>query len=165
SLPLPEKAHQLTQLIFTSLAAYVHYEPVDGLNEVESAHQLYLRLYEARWTEEQMQHQLNHSIHHIRYQALNELIHDYHRAVNLISASQLAERSNLEDLVNLILAIRKEVGADQRSRTPVHLSIAFAKPILVNDFLKGQTEGVDVPHELTSLLESSVKEELNKLIV
>lgn len=165
SLPLSEKAHQLTQLIFTSLAAYVHYEPVDGLNEVESAHQLYLRLYEARWTEEQLQHQLNRSIHHTRYQALNELIHDYHRAVNLISASQLAERSNVEDLVNLIMAVRKEVGADQHSRTPVHLSIAFAKPILVNDFLKGQTEGVDVPHELTKLLESSVREELNKLIV
>jgi 1-acyl-sn-glycerol-3-phosphate acyltransferase len=159
-----ERASQVSRVILESIAKYVGFKPDTRLDEIESAHQLYMRLYEYRWEEQQLAHKLNPENHKQRHRLLHELIHDYHRAVNLISAGLTAEKSNQDDLINLMMAIKREVRPKEPWRIPVHLSVSFGTPVLVNDYVKRETGKAVAMHNITDRLEKEIKEQLAKLI-
>jgi 1-acyl-sn-glycerol-3-phosphate acyltransferase len=151
--------------ILKQLALYVNYEPPQGLDEIELAHRIYLRLYEARWFEEQLETNLNFIRHHERHLLLNQYIHDYHRLMNFMAIRKSgAYRSNLNDLITTLMTVKREVIPDQNWRLPITVKISFGKPITTTARARNQQNKTDTIHELTSRLNHELETELSSLI-
>jgi len=164
---LPERVAALRKIILEQLAAYVGVDEIKGLDEIEAAHRLYVRLYQERWYEQQLEKSLNFEIHHARYQLLNELIHDYHRAMKFIaignSFSEM-QQQNQDDLINLLMLIQREICPEKKWRMPVRLLISFGKPIGVQEPSSRQSSHGQEQWQLTAMLQDELQSELVALI-
>jgi 1-acyl-sn-glycerol-3-phosphate acyltransferase len=164
---LSERVATLRKIILDRLAAYVGIDNLHGLDEIDAAHRLYVKLYQQRWYEEQLEKCLNFETHHIRYQLLNELIRDYHRAMRFIAIGNSFEgmqQQNQDDLINLLMLIKRDICPAKKWRMPVHLLISFGDPINVQESLARHPHHGEAEQLLTTKLQEEMQSGLIALI-
>jgi hypothetical protein len=146
-------------LILTHIAAYLDIRfDEQEVTELELAHQIYVRLYESRCYEEQLEWILDFERHHERHRLLNEYIHDLHRVVNFISFEKEPHVLDQDALVNSVSILTAEV-LERNLRLPVHAKITFGRPIDIRTIYDGnRSHKAGSILALTSLLESELSQ-------